>query len=316
MKTIFLVFFLALYQQVFTQTCFTISNRTNGNGNPGTCGSPNCSGAAKTGHIDVSFGASCPGVIPALVLTAVTSGSLPNPFCFDPGNCISPGTVRYCFRGNNLPSSGFMTLNFTQGASVWSCMYDVTGGAGTVLPIKLISFDAKLQDDKAIIKWTTAEERNNEKFEIERAGEDKSFTVVGTVTSLGNSSSPVSYEFTDVSPLRGLSFYRLKQIDIDNRSGYSLVRRVDNRIKGIQIKQLFPNPVADNATLQIISDKTQSADIKIYDRSGKLVITEQKVLHPGDQNWQLNTSRLAPGIYEIIIISKEGNEISERMVKQ
>ena len=316
MRAIFLVLTFFPFHQLSAQTCYTISNRTNGNGNSGTCGSPACSGNSKTGHIDVSFGASCPGIIPSLQLISVTSGALPNPFCFDPGNCISAGTVRYCFRGSNLPSSGFMTIRLTQGALAYNCSYSVNGGSGTILPIKLSSFDTKLQNNTVLVKWTTEEELDNERFEIERSDAGKIFSVIGTVRSLGNSMLPVNYEYKDESPLKGISFYRLKQIDIDGHSSYSSIKRVDNRISGIQIRQVFPNPVNDKANLQIVADKAMMVYVRVYNNEGKQVIIEQRALHAGEQNWQLNTSRLAAGIYEIIIISENGNEISERLIKQ
>ena len=298
------------------QTCFTISNRTNGNGNPGTCGSPNCSGNAKTGHIDVSFGASCPASPPTMQLIAVTSGPLPTPFCFDPGNCISPGTVRYCFRGTNLPSSGFMTIRLTQGASNWSCTYDVNGGGGTILPVQLTNFETKLQQGNVLVLWRTEQEFNSEKFEIERSSDNKIFTSIGSVRAQGVSNSAVNYEYRDAAPLKGVSFYRLKQIDTDNRFSYSLVKRVDNRINGIQIKQVFPNPATDKINLQLIINIPQIISVKIFNSSGKQVIGEQRKLQAGEQNWQLDVSRLPAGIYEIIIGSESGAKISERLIIQ
>lgn len=315
MKPIFLILSFFVLGDLASQTCYSISNRTNGNGNSGTCGSPTCSGNSKTGHIDVSFGASCPGVIPSLQLISVTSGPLPNPFCFDPGNCISAGTVRYCFRGTNLPASGFMVIRFTQGATVWNCNYDVNGGSGTVLPVQLSYFDSKLQNGKVLIKWRTEQELNNEKFEIERS-DDKTFTVIGTIRGQGNSSLPVDYEYTDASPLQGVSFYRLKQIDIDGKSSYSTIRKVDNRIDGIQIKQLFPNPANETVTIQLTTNKPVQLHARILNSSGQLLISESKRLQSGDQIWPINLHRLSTGVYEIIITNNEGDVLSERLIKQ
>ena len=306
------VVFCALH--LSAQTCYTISNRTNGNGNPGTCGSPSCSGNTKTGHIDVSFGASCPGIIPSLQLISVTSGSLPNPFCFDPGNCISAGTVRYCFRGNNLPSSGFMTLRLTQGASVWNCSYGVNGGLGTVLPVRLSYFDTKLQDGNVHVKWRTEQELNNERFEIERSNDNKTFTSIGNVRGRGTSYFPVDYAFDDVSPLKGVSFYRLHQIDIDEKSSYSVVKRVDNRIEGIQLKQLFPNPANEKITMQLIANKLTKVHVVIINSLGQQVISEDKRLSIGEQNWTINLERIKAGVYELILTTDMGGIISEKFI--
>lgn len=296
------------------QTCFSITNRTNGNGNPGTCGTPVCSGNAKTGHIDVNFPAGCPGIIPSLQLISVSSGSLPTPFCFDPGNCISPGTVRYCFRGTNLPSSGFMTLRLTQGALTWNCTYDVNGGNGTLLPVKLAGFEAKLQQQKVWLQWRTEQELNNEEFQIEKSTDNRDFVMVGKVDGRGTTTTAQQYSFVDENPAKGISFYRLKQIDINGAAYYSLVVRVDNRVPGIQIRQLYPNPASANVNLRLITDEPTGVNARIFNVAGMQVLGVYKKLARGEQEWHIGLPQLAAGIYKLVIADDKGGILSERLM--
>ncbi|MBL7731069.1 MAG: hypothetical protein JNM88_07825 [Chitinophagaceae bacterium] len=316
MKNLLLPVFLLAGISSFSQTCFTISNRTNGNGNPGTCGSPNCSGNAKTGHIDVNFGATCPGVIPSLVLTGVTSGPMPSPFCFDPGNCISPGVVRYCFRGTNLPSSGSMTLRLTQGATIWTCSYDVNGGGGTILPVSLSAFNTRMQHGQADLSWKTEQETNSLSFEIERSGDNSHFKQLASVPAHGNSAQPLAYTYTDVSPLKGISYYRLKQVDIDGRFTYSAVKRVDNRVEGLELKNIFPNPVSSNKemNLEVLTGKPCMLTMNLFSQAGLLVLHSEKRFISGQQNWKLLLPSLSGGVYEVMISDGEGNSLTERLV--
>ncbi|MBN8672486.1 MAG: T9SS type A sorting domain-containing protein [Chitinophagales bacterium] len=314
MKTFVSVFFLLFFLQAASQTCYTISNRTNGNGNPGTCGTPNCSGNAKTGHIDINFGASCPGVIPSLVLTAVTTGSVPNPYCFDPGNCISAGNVRYCFRGNNLPSSGFMTLRFTLGASAWNCTYNVNGGSGSILPVLLTGFEARITGSNVLLNWRTEQEYNNDRFIIERSNNNNNFIEIGTVTGNGNSPLPTDYRYTDPNPVKAVFFYRLKQMDSDGHFTYSATRRIDNRIAGLQINQIYPNPASDNLVLFLHADKPDRLEVSIYNCSGQRVIREDKQVSRGDQNWKIALPYLRPGLYELVLITASDELLTEKIV--
>jgi len=311
-----LVTSLCLSVGVQSQTCYTISNRTNGNGLPGTCGSPNCSGNAKTGHIEINFGASCPVPIPTLTLVSVTVGSLPSPFCFDPGNCISPGVVRYCFRGSNLPNSGSMVLNLVQGASAWNCTYDVNGGSGVVLPVKLTLFKTELQNGKVRITWHTEQEANSKQFIVERSGDGRTFSSVGVVAAQGSSYQGVDYSFYDVAPLKGFNFYRLKQVDLDGHFEYSAVSRIDNRIAGIQLTQLAPNPVADQLNLKITSEVSVTVVANIYNNLGVLVSSNRYQLRPGVQVKQIAMSQVTSGVYEIIMLSASGEKLAEKIVKQ
>lgn len=314
MKAILILLSAAMLTQASAQTCYSISNRTNGNGNPGTCGGPNCSGNAKTGHIDLSFGASCPGTIPSLQLISVTSGAMPSPFCFDPGNCISPGSVRYCFRGSNLPSSGFMTLTLTQGALLWSCTYDVAGGAGILLPVKLSFFTVKLSKGKVETQWRTEQEIDNKQFEIERSVNGVSFSPITVIAGKGTISTSSDYTFTDEAPLKGISFYRLKQEDIDGKATYSAIKRIDNRLPGIEINSIFPNPVHDLVNLSINVDHSMLLTAKIYDAAGQQVAAANRIMQAGLQSWRVNLPLLKAGLYKLVITGEEGSMLSEKLV--
>ena len=314
MKFLVLAGFLLFALSSHSQTCYSISNRTNGNGNAATCGTPSCSGNAKTGHIDINFGAACPGTIPTLVLQSVTSGSLPSPFCFDPGSCLSPGVVRYCFRGSNLPSSGFMTVRLTQGATNWSCTYDVNGGSGTVLPVQLSLFKAKLVQGHVQLQWRTEQELNNDHFEIERSSNGRTYTSIGTLPGHGTIATAVDYSFMDNTPEKGISLYRLKQVDINGHSTYSDICRVDNRIAGIELNQLFPNPVHQEVNLDITADHNTQLSAVLTDQTGRQVVVQKLLVRSGTQQLQLVLPALRPGIYELVLSGSKEGKLSEKLV--
>jgi hypothetical protein len=316
MKIILFTVLILSFQYASTQTCYTISNRTNGNGFPGTCGSPNCSVSAKTGHIDVNFGASCPCIIPKLQLISVSSGPLPSPFCFDPGNCVSPGSVRYCFRGSNLPNSGFMVLQLTQGASVWSCNYDVNGGAGTVLPVTFSKFIVKTHQDGKLLHWRTETELNNKVFEIERSNDMQNYNVIATVDGQGNSSIPIDYEYLDKNPLKGQNYYRIKQVDFDGKYSYSVIRRADHIIEGVQIHSVFPNPAHQQVTLEIFSERLAQTTIAVYNSLGVEVQRQSKRLNRGWQNVPLNLSNHPGGLYKIVLDIENSGVIVKKILLQ
>ena len=316
MKIILFATLFLSFQYVTAQTCYTISNRTNGNGLPGTCGSPNCSGNAKTGHLDVDFSPACPGIIPTLQLISVSSGPLPSPFCFDPGNCVSPGTVRYCFRGSNLPNTGFMVLRLTQGASVWECNYSVNGGAGTVLPVTFSKFVVKSVQDGKLLQWRTEMEINNKEFVIERSNDLQNYIAISTIDGQGNSSIPTDYEYLDRTPLQGPNYYRIKQVDFDSKYSYSVIRRADNMIEGVQVNSVFPNPVHNQVTLEIFSERSVQTIIAVYNSLGAEVQRESKKLSRGMQNVSLDLSNLPAGLYKIILNIENSGMLVKRILLQ
>lgn len=88
----------------------------------------------------------------------------------------------------------------------------------TTLPIQLTSFTGDAKDYGVRLNWVTAQETNNQYFEVLRAGEDRNFISIGKVNGAVNSSVTKIYSFDDISPLSGTNYYQLKQVDLDGKS--------------------------------------------------------------------------------------------------
>ncbi len=88
-----------------------------------------------------------------------------------------------------------------------------------------------------------------------------------------------------------MNFYRLKQVDIDNRYTYSPVRTVKF---GSGIAPLiYPNPVTDIFTAVPGTDPIR--EIVIYNVQGKAVQFEMGA--SANSEMKVNISRLASGVY-------------------
>jgi hypothetical protein len=90
-----------------------------------------------------------------------------------------------------------------------------------ILPIELVHFSADVEGHVVRTRWTTASERNNDYFTVERSQDGHHFELLGTVKAVGNSQSPVDYEFLDLSPWAGTTYYRLLQTDVDGSKSFS-----------------------------------------------------------------------------------------------
>ena len=94
------------------------------------------------------------------------------------------------------------------------------------LPIELVRFDAMPLINGVAIDWATASEHNNAGFEVQRSGDLVLWESVSEVEGLGDSQLMTTYGTLDPSPLEGVSYYRLKQIDNDGTEAISDVRSV------------------------------------------------------------------------------------------
>lgn len=89
------------------------------------------------------------------------------------------------------------------------------------LPVELLFFNAEPTKGAVQCTWVTASEYNNDHFVVERSADGINYTVVDVVAAVGNSVSLESYAYTDLVPLRGTSYYRLRQVDVDGTTSLS-----------------------------------------------------------------------------------------------
>ncbi|WP_159445199.1 beta strand repeat-containing protein [Filimonas lacunae] len=117
------------------------------------------------------------------------------------------------------------------------------------LPFTLVEFTGQAVNNKVLLKWQSANEKNTASFTIERSADSTSFTTIGTVAAMGSGAH--SYSFTDNTPLNGNNYYRLKMIDLNGRFTYSRLVTVKFNTNGDV--QIAPVP-ADNYVMLTIND--------------------------------------------------------------
>ncbi len=141
------------------------------------------------------------------------------------------------------------------------------------LPVTYLFFEAKRQGQQVLLDWATASEENNARFVVERSGDARQFQPIATIAGHGNSQVRQDYRLTDTSPLDGINYYRLAQIDYDGSMTYSDIRSV-RFDKAASSLQLFPNPVQQQLNVRVESSP-QDRIWQLLDASGRLVKTGQ-----------------------------------------
>ena len=162
----------------------------------------------------------------------------------------------------------------------------------TVLPIELTALTATCYGRSSLVEWTTASERNNDYFSLERSDDAINFTEVARIAGAGNSIEPLSYSYTDYGVRGGDNYYRLVQVDYDGtRTASEIVvaNCIDMPTEEPEVLA-YPNPFSGDLTVELENFGNQPARIDVYDVLGRLVYTEdvdapqnnyQTVLHLG-----------------------------------
>lgn len=176
------------------------------------------------------------------------------------------------------------------------------------LPVKWLSFNGSKVQQHVVLNWTTASERNNKGFEVQRSTDGKTFEAIGFVKGNGTTGSISTYSFTDVDANGAKQdlYYRLKQLDQNNAFSYSSTVIISNSNTSNQAT-VFPNPFSNEISISLGSFAAATAHVEIRDVQGKLV--KNYVLNNQQQNNTLNITDLNDlenGVYFLTISS--GNE--------
>jgi hypothetical protein len=141
------------------------------------------------------------------------------------------------------------------------------------LPVDWLSVSAAFLPEQAAIRirWATASETGNERFEVERSGDGIHFVLAGSVPGAGTSAMTRSYAFTDAYPPPDRpAYYRIAQVDYDGQKKYSATVSVS----GTHRLTADPAVIADRVLREVrvlMTPGSAHGDAVLYDLSGRQV---------------------------------------------
>lgn len=199
--------------------------------------------------------------------------------------------------------------NFSTNGQQFSLGWQLGGGASldcTVLPIELLSFEALDTGAGVELRWSTASEHGNDRFEVERAVAGADLQVIGSVDAVGTSTARSDYRFIDAHPVPGMNYYRLRQVDDDGHEERSAIVSVMARgaSEGLVV---FPNP--GNDMLRIMNDgSAPAARFQLVDAVGRTLIEGALV----ERLMSIPTASLPAGCYVIRFLDGQGAVMEQR----
>jgi IgA Peptidase M64/Secretion system C-terminal sorting domain len=198
-----------------------------------------------------------------------------------------------------LPASGYIFMQ------TWT----ITKGS---LPLEWLNFEAKKEENHAILTWQTAQEQHVNHFEIQKSFDGKNFQAIGQVKAK-NVLTKNDYRFTDNSPLRGATYYRLQQFDDDGNTTFSPVRTLDKSDKFYY--KISPNPASDFVEITGNTDYKSNMKIEMYNEIGaKVYDFDLKNVENAYQH-TIPLSNLPNGVYIVVLNLPNGYALKEKILK-
>lgn len=172
--------------------------------------------------------------------------------------------------------------------------------AGTILPVRLVSFTAVNAGQTVKLNWKTTG-TGLRHFEIEQSRDGSNFTPVGLLPAVDNNGAGQLYQHTVIQTAAPVYYYRLKMTDKNGSVAYSTILAVQPDAR----KDLFlsQNPVHNELRLQVTAD--EKTILSVIDTRGAVIIKRQGFA-AGSNSLTIDVSGMARGVYYIVVTRASG----------
>ncbi len=184
-----------------------------------------------------------------------------------------------------------------------------------VLPLELVSFTGKEENDQIKLNWQTLNEHDVSHFIVEKSMDtpDK-FKTIGEVKARGNAGgTPQYYSLSDAQP-SALNYYRLKIEDNNGTFKYSKTLAFKRNNTSKDIIAFYPNPANNVLNVLLNTNSYSTATVSLLDITGRRIVTQSKTSGIASNSaFVFNTEDFNSGIY-IAIVTIDGTQSTHKVV--
>lgn len=293
MKRALLFISLFIAGKSFSQCLSTIDISNNGGGTcntsfPGNALHGSDNNYKKDGVVVVSFTSSIGAVVPEIAtIREVTGNNKFGPyknrrFVFKEFKNAAKTIAEYCvynesggdknlFNGSKSKYQVVIQFGSNSGNQL-TCIVE-QAPPPSVLPVHFKSFTAERKNSSVVeLKWVTASEQNNKGFYVQRnvGAEWKNIAFVFSAAETGNSSSDLTYQYKDPNSEKGITQYRIQQVDIDYKATYSDIRAIRGEGNAAKVS-IYPNPSTTGKVNVVFENTTSVRDVIVSDIQGRII---------------------------------------------
>ncbi len=240
---------------------------------PGGCPDPPTTGNNNTSYASPNGGVSSTAAVYVNGITANCEFNLSG---------LVPGQSYYLIIDGNGGVSSTFYIEMPSGAL----------NCNVLLPVIWSELHVECRGGGRSVKWTVAEQLENERFEVERSMDGSTWQLVDVVPGAGTTQVPMTYEVIDEvmdipEPLPVI-YYRVKQVSLNGIVSYSDIQASSCEIL------VYPNPATDHVTVVLPFTDVQ---VEVVDVSGRIVRTQRSA----GSTVRIGTGDLASGHYTLRI---------------
>ncbi|MBZ5858941.1 T9SS type A sorting domain-containing protein [Flavihumibacter profundi] len=172
----------------------------------------------------------------------------------------------------------------------------------TVLPIRWAApLCTKIPGNKNRITWTVAETVDTKTFEVQRSGNGKDFSIIGSVAATAQTISG-AFIFEDVQPL-AIAYYRICSVDVQGKKMYSPEIKALSQKRNTSIRQSLTETI-------ILFGDSEKRLITLLNISGQQLSNTVST----SNQYSIKNNSLKKGIYLLKIDTEGLCEVQKFMV--
>ena len=215
-------------------------------------------------------------------------------------------------------------LNVDDTTNIYYAFADDSNGQVNILappsplPVVLVSLAVRrpASAGPVEISWTTASELNSLSFVVERSIDPAAgFVALGQVVAAGNSATTRQYSLRDAEAtgLRGILYYRLRQLDRDNTATLSKVLVLAACPAPAELS-LYPNPATAATPVTLATGSLPAgATVSVYSSRGQLL--SNPAAADGAAVVAVPTAGLVPGLYYVVLRTAAGQALGTQRLR-
>lgn len=186
-----------------------------------------------------------------------------------------------------------------------------------LLPIELISFNGELNRlNQVDLEWITASEINSDYYIIQKSSNGIDFEYLAQIQAAGNSSVSSYYNAVDESPVEGINYYRLLQVDFDGTVNHVKTISITFTPERLNVL-IYPNPTQDN-TFQVLCDnlKGDFLQLDVKNILGQTVYSETINIDSHFINQSISLPDDLPADMYFVTLKNENKQYSQKLILQ
>lgn len=176
-------------------------------------------------------------------------------------------------------------------------------GDCAVLPLESLDFDASPKTSSIALDWTTINETNIKKFELQRSLNGIDFNTIATVTATNKSFN--EYQWIDEKVEQHTRYYyQIKMIEQNGEHHLSAIKTAEISTNQPSMISVYPNPTKEKVTLILDeNNSTSPVQLRLYNQLGQVVFqTEYPVSNDEDHQLTLDLRDYDKGLYFVEVL--------------